>query len=76
MSRIASRAFSHYIRQVDDSQDYILYDLRNTYATFMYKRFGKDFSGKIGLHSMWDTTIEHYVNDDALLDEFLDKKIS
>jgi integrase len=75
VTRVASDAFTHYISQITEEK-YRFYDLRNTYSTIMYKTFGRKFGGKVGVHSIWDTTVEHYVNDEELINEFNGVKVS
>lgn len=68
VSRILSSAFSHYWKQVSD-RDVRFYDLRTTYATEMVSKFGAEFSGTLGLHTDIATTLEHYVNNERVIEK-------
>lgn len=72
--KVISNAFSHYWNQLYDTKRRF-YDLRNTFATAAIPIVGKDFSGRIGLHEKLATTIEHYQNEQKVLEELRGKKL-
>ncbi|WP_462250378.1 hypothetical protein [Ekhidna sp.] len=71
--RHASKAWTHYWKQLDVGYHATFYDLRGTYATIMSEQFGTAYEGIFGMHDSHRTTRRNYNSKQKMLSKLRGK---
>lgn len=71
----ASKAFTHYWRQLDTGYYARMYSLRDTHITLMIMRYGNLYEGVFGTHSNIQASLENYASYEKMIAQFSGKSM-
>lgn len=71
----ASKAFTHYWRQLDAGYHATMYSLKDTHITLMIMRYGNLYEGVFGSHSKIKASLQNYASYEKMISQFSGKSM-